>query len=58
METFNLIASICSIISLIISLITLNKVIQINNNINAGKSIQKGNKVGRDQAGGDINKIN
>ncbi len=59
MEALNFIASACSIISLFISVITLNKVTQIyNNNSNIGKSIQKSNKVGGDQAGGDMTKTN
>lgn len=57
MDTFNFIASICSIISLVISLVTLNKVTQIKNS-NIGKSSQKGNKVGGDMSGGDIKKTN
>jgi hypothetical protein len=56
MENFNFIASVCSIISFIISIVTLNKVTQISKNNNIGKSIQKANTVGGDLAGGDIKK--
>jgi hypothetical protein len=52
-EQFNIIASVCSIISLAISLLTYRKVSSVEKNINRGKQKQEGNK--NQQAGGNIN---
>ena len=59
MDTLNLIASICSILGLIITLILTSNVISIKNRINNDSSTrtnQKKNQVGGDQAARDITK--
>ena len=61
MDLLNLIASICSILSLFIAIFIASKVYKINVSITSSKSMpttseQKGNIVGGDQAGRDIHK--
>lgn len=59
MTWFNIIAGICSIFSLLITLFIANKVIKITNNINIDKSNKAGKQtaIGKDNnvAGRDIN---
>ncbi|KAB1065978.1 hypothetical protein [Salibacter halophilus] len=60
METFNIIAGICSILGLLIALFVANKVITIKKTINdnsTNKVKQSKNKVKNgDMAGRDVNK--
>ena len=57
MDIFNLIAGICSIISLVISLVSLAKVGDIQKNINNQQTISNifGTNVTNDQIGRDRN---
>nr|MCS3814141.1 hypothetical protein [Mucilaginibacter sp. X4EP1] len=58
METLNIIGSITSIISLLISLFALNKVISIKNDIRNNGVVQSNNKVTVGNIiGGDENKL-
>lgn len=64
MDVFNIVAGIASIVSLVITLLTLNKVTQIkkniDNSVNSKQTLKNGNVENSNvmQAGGDINKNN
>ena len=57
MDFFNLIAGLCSIISLVISLVSLTKVSDIQKNINNQQTISNisGTNVTNNQIGRDMN---